>query len=72
MSALPETEQFPKTLGRIHAAIDRYVDALVERQHGDVAQSKAFDAICEALGRNPTAEMDARRYAFQAQRVAGE
>ena len=58
---IPEGERFPLTLGKVHQAIDGYVQALVDRQHGGVAQDRAFNAICEALGRSPTAEMDARR-----------
>jgi hypothetical protein len=57
-----EGERFPVTLGKVHQAIDAYVQALVDRQHGGVAQDRAFNAICEALGRSPTAEMDARRH----------
>lgn len=56
-----EAQRFPKTLGRIHEVIDGYVNALVAREHGGVAQDRAFTAICEALGRMPTREMDARR-----------
>lgn len=56
-----ETERFPKTLGLIHAALDGYVSALVDREHGGIAMSRAFEKICEALGRHPTQEMDARR-----------
>lgn len=54
---------FPKTLGLIHQAIDSYVDALLAREHGGVAQDRAFTAICDALGRQPIGEMDSRRRA---------
>jgi len=59
-----EAKRFPKTLGRIHEAIDGYVSALVAREHGTRAERQAFDAICEALGRAPLHEMDARRRAL--------
>lgn len=55
-----EADRFPKTLGLIHAAIDGYVTALVAREHGAVAQYRAFKAICEALGRSPLEEMATR------------
>ncbi len=45
----------------LHAALDEYVTALVERQNGYTAQNKAFDRICRALGRNTTHEMDQMR-----------
>jgi len=57
-------ERFPVTLGKVHQAIDGYVQALVERKHGGVAQDHAFGAICDALGRSTTAELDARRPAL--------
>lgn len=59
-----EEQRFPTTLGRIHKAIDGYVEALLAREHGGVAQDRAFTAICEALGRTPIQEMDARRRAL--------
>lgn len=67
-----EGERFPVTLGKVHQAIDAYVQALVDRQHGGVAQDRAFNAICEALGRSPTAEMDARRLPTPPSRGEGE
>lgn len=57
-------ERFPVTLGKVHQAIDGYVQALVERKHGGVALDHAFGAICDALGRSTTAELDARRAAL--------
>ena len=63
-----EIERFPKTLGRIHSAINTYVDDLVARKHGGVAQDQAFTSICLALGRSPTHEMDARRAALSSKK----
>lgn len=60
LSATDETRAFPKTLGRIHEAIDGYVSALVAREHGGVAQDRAFTAICQALGRSPAEELGFR------------
>lgn len=60
---ITEEQQFPRTLGTIHEAIDAYVDDLLARQHGGIAQDKAFGLICEALGRTPITEYDARRTA---------
>jgi hypothetical protein len=57
-------ERFPVTLGKVHEAIDGYVQALVDRKHGGVALDHAFGAICDALGRSTTAELDARRAAL--------
>ena len=45
----------------INAALDDYVQALILRQHGGSAQSRAFNAICRAMGRDTTRELDAIR-----------
>lgn len=58
-----EMDRFPVTLGKVSSAIDSYVDALVARAHGGVAVEHAFDAICQAMGRSPIQEMDARNRA---------
>jgi hypothetical protein len=46
---------------QIHAALNRYVDALVRREHGGLANASFVDEVASILGRNPTSEMDARR-----------
>jgi len=60
-----ERERFPKTIGKIEQAIDQYVDDLLARKHGGIAMANAFSAVCEALGRNPVAEMDRRAAALR-------
>lgn len=48
------------TRAAVEAALDAYVTKLVNRHHGDLAAHSFVDAVAAILGRNPTAEMDAR------------
>lgn len=60
-----EADRFPVTLGKIHEAIDAYVEELVRRQHGGIAMDRSFNLICQALGRDTMRELTSRSAALR-------